>query len=578
MWRSKAAHTVQEDDNSSVVDRLDRLGYLNCTRLHDNTHARCRHKSAQFSWLNYVWEGRPQRTASAAARTVSWWLGEGDAAIDPFDAETFLELLSRLPLDPGELPAHRRPATVFFVGDSTARQQAVSLCCLLRAGFAAAGSTHSVDVTVSIPFLTFACKVVGRDPATGARTNLAGIRYVRCNRGDSLPPWRPLEQTPSLDYELARTIAKAPDVLIINLGAWNFEDGCRDMHSLHDGLCNGTRPWILHEYAQQWTLLAGALNEAYSPSKRPRSLVLLRTASPRDFEGGKHPVGRCRRTSPMGEAELIEQEERVDLGGMRVAVLTKNLILDAVATQRMPWVRVLDAYEISRARVDAHPSRCAHLPRAFRGLLLAPLRAPRRSPSIPNPLAVVAPRGTASATPCHIFTPCPPPNKRSSGKRTEDCVHYCLPGVPDVYNGRFLSILDEVVRGTGGRMGTAADGAAGARHKNSIGAPGTVLHRFNFRYGDLPFVDVVKLSGTNGMRATEGRAVRAQTYTSLSLRLDPSSSAAMLIECPWIGTPQNMEHGWSNGSLGLGVCSDIKDSRASWARSRRRGQGGLDRQ
>mmetsp|Transcript_5313 Transcript_5313/g.17711 ORF Transcript_5313/g.17711 Transcript_5313/m.17711 type:complete len:295 (+) Transcript_5313:228-1112(+) len=294
------------------------------------------------------------------------------------------------------------------------------------------------------------------------------------------------------------------------------------MHSLHDGLCNGTRPWILHEYAQQWTLLAGALNEAYSPSKRPRSLVLLRTASPRDFEGGKHPVGRCRRTSPMGEAELIEQEERVDLGGMRVAVLTKNLILDAVATQRMPWVRVLDAYEISRARVDAHPS--------------------------------------------------------SSGKRTEDCVHYCLPGVPDVYNGRFLSILDEVVRGTGGRMGTAADGAAGAHHKNSIGAPGTVLHRFNFRYGDLPFVDVVKLSGTNGMRATEGRAVRAQTYTSLSLRLDPSSSAAMLIECPWIGTPQNMEHGWSNSSLGLGVCSDIKDSRASWARSRRRGQGGLDRQ
>jgi hypothetical protein len=216
------------------------------------------------------------------------------------------------------------------------------------------------DVTVNHPFMTFACKLTRRDAGPGAP--VAEIRFVRSNRGDSLPAWRPLERTPVLSRELAHAIASTPDVLILNLGAWNFEDGCRDMHSLHDGLCNGSRPWVLHEYARQWTLLAGALNEAYSPSQRRRSLVLLRTASPRDFEGGKARVGRCRRTSPMGEAELAAQEESVDLDGMRVSVLTKNLILDAVAAQRMPWVRVLDAYEISRARADAHPSRFAPFP------------------------------------------------------------------------------------------------------------------------------------------------------------------------------------------------------------------------
>jgi hypothetical protein len=293
--------------------------------------------------------------------TVSWWLGTGDAGGDPFDADAFLELLSRFSANPEEPPSvQRRPATVFFVGDSTARQQAVSLCCLLHAGLGATGSPFSVEVTVNNPFMTFACQVARRAP--GVQPILAKIRYGRSNRGGSLSSWRPLELTPVLDHELAHAIAQTPDVLILNLGAWTFEDGCRDMHSLHDELCNGTRPWVLHEYAQLWTLLAGALNGAYTPQKRRHSLVLLRTASPRDFEGGKAGVGTCRRTAPIPKGELEEQEERVDLSGMRASVLTKNLILDAVAAQRMPWVRVLDAYEISRARADAHPSRyAAHL-------------------------------------------------------------------------------------------------------------------------------------------------------------------------------------------------------------------------
>ena len=52
--------------------------------------------------------------------------------------------------------------------------------------------------------------------------------------------------------------------------------------------------------------------------------------------------------------------------------------VSASVWQRVPWVRVLDAYDIARLRVDAHPEY-------------------------------------------------------------GDCTHYCLPGVPDVWNGRMLS-------------------------------------------------------------------------------------------------------------------------------------------
>ena len=76
---------------------------------------------------------------------------------------------------------------------------------------------------------------------------------------------------------------------------------------------------------------------------------------------------------------------------MRFAVLAKNVILDAVAVEKVPWVRVLDAYAITRLRADAHPAR-----RPGKGY---------------------------------------------------DCLHYCLPGMPDLYNGRLLTILRDQERG-----------------------------------------------------------------------------------------------------------------------------------
>ena len=64
-----------------------------------------------------------------------------------------------------------------------------------------------------------------------------------------------------------------------------------------------------------------------------------------------------------------------------------------------PWIKLLDAYGISRLRADGH------LGQTTRGA--------------GGPVCAF----TGLRPPCH------------------DCVHYCLPGVPDVINGRLLQLL-----------------------------------------------------------------------------------------------------------------------------------------
>ena len=70
---------------------------------------------------------------------------------------------------------------------------------------------------------------------------------------------------------------------------------------------------------------------------------------------------------------------------MRYSVLSKNAILASEAV-KYNWIVILDAYEIARLRADAHPS--------------------------------------------HV-----------KSYKFADCLHYCLPGVPDVYNEELQLVL-----------------------------------------------------------------------------------------------------------------------------------------
>ena len=105
--------------------------------------------------------------------------------------------------------------------------------------------------------------------------------------------------------------------------------------------------------------------------------------------------------------------------------------------------------------------------------------------------------------------PDPKTNRRGSlGPRAfDDCLHFCLPGVPDLYNGRLLFLLERAAaeaaeRRRGGRGGgrgaqaavVAAAAVAAASPPSATaaeGVPGTLLARWNFRYGRGDFVQGV---------------------------------------------------------------------------------------
>ena len=165
--------------------------------------------------------------------------------------------------------------------------------------------------------------------------------------------------------------------------------------------------------------------------------------------------------------------------------------------QRLPFSRVLDAYEISRLRPDAHPG-------------------PRHSIG----------------------------NK-------DDCLHYCLPGIPDIFNGRLLAVLKEEIaaratatlgrgRGAGTPRGVGATvnpdtvrGGGGLGGGGGLsGAPGVTIARWNFEYEGSSFV--------------EG------SPPEMALRLQPHTSASR-IDCTVRIPPDGLQ---SETPL-VGVCSDL---------------------
>ena len=482
-------------DGSETVARrvevLRRAGYLNCSVTNDETHDTCHRLRPGFDWMGWVLTpsavkatraaARHRRNTSAAAHALSWWLPEGSASAGPLESEAF---------DPIEFVHHltalkagsRQPTRVVFSGDSTGRQQAVSLCCLLTAG-SRLGAPFRVTVTLNKAFFGFACGVISTEQP---RRVLATIDFQRFNRADSFQDRRPPELNPRLNRILLGAIMSAPELLVLNFGAWEYENGCVDMHSLHDALCHEQLPsgvlgqapwrhWVLSQYAKKLGLVAAALETAYPPEVRSRKLVVLRLAAPRDFENGTlRTGGKCMRREPIPEAELRAEEDTPDRGSRRFAVMSKNAMVLATVTQRIPWVRVLDAYSIARQRADAHPAQ----------------------PSKP------------------------------------DCLHYCAPGVVDLFNARLSHILRQHIDEEHAEGHRWRQTSAGAKHDHPRLSPlpdaSSLLQGWNFRFGHEPFI--------------------VGSAPNLQLQVDPSKPRVDL-ECP----PTRITRG--GGHL-LGFCSD----------------------
>ena len=380
--------TWKKSNHSRRIRRLERLGYGECVARIDEGKAFCAGKNS--SWTDWAWTapgshhkrpgpGEEPRNVTESTKLLSWWLG-GSRAVDPFDADVFISELRRISQASG------RPPTVHIVGDSTSRQQAVSLCCLLAAGSRQYNMTFIVPQDKKVGF-----KCSARSARHGL---LATVEFTRIYRGDA-----PFDATdrlqPMLAHGILSTLAAAPPILILSFGAWDYAEGCDDRQA--PTLCGGSRSYLLSLYAQKWAMVSGALRQAYpegSPQRR-HSIVAVRTNAPRSNECRDPsrkdcwglPFATCNRPEPIFEAPGDEgRVEQLDLlalskGTMRFAVMSQNAIMLAFVWQRVPWVHVLDAYAISRLRVDAHPGHAG------------------------------------------------------------DCLHYCLPGVPDIWNGRLLTTM-----------------------------------------------------------------------------------------------------------------------------------------
>jgi hypothetical protein len=394
--------TWRKQDNQKRLDMLRSRGYATCVSEIDEGKGKCSTKQPTDRWLQWAWVAnknsrKAQDTTinvSARAEDLSWWVSrdEGDLQEDPFDAHTFIDKVVRMSNLTG------RPPEVHVVGDSTSRQQAVSLCCLLSAG--AHNSNFSVATALTSDTgdrkMGFRCSVQRheRDAVTlqERRVTVVEVIFTRIYRGDGpLSAANTLEPMPAMG--LLRAVSAAPPVLLVSFGAWDYQEGCDDRQA--PTLCDGSRTWLMHAYSQKWKAVSAALNRAYphgSPQRR-HALVMVRTNAPRSSKCKDHSSrdcwgasATCSRTEPAADPTGDEGNlERYDLahpkkGTMRLAVLSQNAIILATVWQQLPWVRVLDAYAISRLRVDAHPG-------------------------------------------------------------DGDCLHYCLPGVPDVWNGRLLRTL-----------------------------------------------------------------------------------------------------------------------------------------
>ena len=230
------------------------------TRI-DEGKGNCTGKPAP--WLDWAWQASDatkhackhephglHHNSSEMRKHLSWWLGEAGPVTDYFDASAFVSELQRISNQTGG------PARVIIVGDSTSRQQAVSLCCLLAAGAKDYNMEFNVPTDKKVGFK---CSAFSKD-----RTQMAAIEFTRIYRGDG--PFIANDRLqPVLQSSLLRSIAMAPAVLIMSFGTWDYAEGCMDRQA--PTLCGGSRKHLMSLYAQKWAMVSAALQEAYPAIK-----------------------------------------------------------------------------------------------------------------------------------------------------------------------------------------------------------------------------------------------------------------------------------------------------------------------
>lgn len=344
----------------------------------DAGYLECPLVRAETAWS--CWRTNPER----ADRLLGWTWADGrwheDRGARPtFDGTAFLR-------------AHVN-GTIVFVGDSLVRQQFVSLACLLWRE----GHFLQQHPTVLEPGL--------KKAVFSARYRLRLV-YVKSNflvprSGDSHLVLN------RLDASITAAVALDPQVLLLSTGHWftprlvNVSSEAAVLPQLR-GALRQVRSLLRRKLLARWRLRGSAHT---LPGR-----VVVRTMPPRHFFGGEWDTGGvCNFPAPLGgrDASWADASLRRDRA-------TARALSQEIATELggLEGVEILEVQPSSRARADAHIGgfRCPKC--------LALCKADAASG-----------KATTSGLP------------RRCSETIADCSHYCLPGLPDLWNAQLQTLL-----------------------------------------------------------------------------------------------------------------------------------------
>lgn len=272
---------------------------------------------------------------------------------------------------------HRR---IGFVGDSLNRNMYVSLVCYLKQASGQVKKWRPVGADKGVTFLDYNLTLAYH------RTNLLA-RYRRWEAKEDGGQLKNLgyKEGYRVDVDVPQsTWAEAPrfhDVLILNTGHWWQAPVKFDPAKTPMLFFEGGEPVIPTRSPEEGLdMVLKYMIKFIDKEMRAEGLKFLRTQSPRHFEGGDwNEGGKCHRVKPMN-ADEVEAFFASDSRGANVemSIINEHLTEAVKGTSFL----LLNISYMSSLRADGHPSK-------------------------------------------------------SAGKLHEDCMHWCLPGVTDVWNDMF---------------------------------------------------------------------------------------------------------------------------------------------
>ncbi|GLT96960.1 hypothetical protein SLE2022_145500 [Rubroshorea leprosula] len=288
-------------------------------------------------------------------------------------------------LDPLKFLESYRDTNIGFIGDSLNRNMFVSLFCTLKRVSGEVKKWRPAGADRGFTFLQYNLTIAYH------RTNLL-VRYSRWSASANGGELEALGYKDGyrVDVDVPEgTWEKAPsfhDILVFNTGHWWFAPSKFDpvkspMLFFEKGLpvLPPLPPNAGLEKALRHMILFVKRNS------RPDTIKFVRTESPRHFEGGDWDHGgSCQRLQPL-LSEQVEDLFSTNKNGTNVEVRMVNQHLYKALEESD--FHLLDITQMSEFRADAHP---------------------------------------ASA----------------GGKKHDDCMHWCLPGITDTWNDLFVTLLN----------------------------------------------------------------------------------------------------------------------------------------